>query len=83
MKTEWQKYMDRAIQECDKKTADLLEMIPPQVAAVMLIQIGKRLCDDDEWAIISKQLKPTWGERIRWIFSYLKPNARNADTSGS
>lgn len=79
---EWQKYMDRAIKECDMKTVGLLERIPPSVAAVMLIQIGKSLCKDDDWKTISKAMKPNLGDRIQWILNSLKGRVQNASTNG-
>lgn len=80
---EWQKFMDRAIKECDLKTVGLLERIPPPVAAVMLIQIGKSLCRDDDWKTLSKQMKPTWREKLGWTFNSLQQRVRNANTNGS
>ena len=65
----WQKNMDRAIKECDKNTIEMLALLPPKVSAVMLIEMGKKLCEDDEWKRLSKKMKPTLWERIRelWI----------------
>lgn len=54
--------MDRAIKECDSKTVDMLTLLPPKVSAVMLIEMGKKLCEKDEWEKLSRQLKPKWWE---------------------
>ena len=59
---QWQKYMDRAIKECDHKTVDMLTLLPPRVSAVMLIEMGRKLCEKDEFEKITKQLKPKWWE---------------------
>lgn len=58
----WKKYMDRAFAECDNKTLDMLEKLHPSVSALMLIQMGKDLCQNDEWKKIVKQLKPKFWE---------------------
>lgn len=80
----WKKFMDRAIAECNSTTLELLEKLPPPVASVMLLQMGKELCLNDEWREITKQLKHSLRERFtQWLMSCLKRLARNVNTSGS
>ena len=61
----WKTYMDRAIKECSLNTIEMLTLLPPKVSAVMLIEIGKKLCEDDEWKELSKKLKPTLMEKLQ------------------
>jgi hypothetical protein len=68
----WQKNMDRAIKECDKNTIDMLALLPPRVSAVMLIEMGKRLCEDDEWKKLTKKMKPTLREKLHEAIEKIK-----------
>ena len=61
----WQKNMERAIKECDKKTIDMLTLLPPKVSAVMLIEMGKKLCEADEWTQLTKKMKLTLWEKLK------------------
>ena len=67
----WQKNMDRAIKECDKNTIEMLALLPPKVSAVMLIEMGKKLCEDDEWRKLSQKMKPTLKEKLQNGISHL------------
>ena len=67
----WQKNMDRAIKECDKNTIEMLALLPPKVSAVMLIEMGKKLCEDDEWKKLSQKMKPTLKEKLQNGISHL------------
>ena len=65
----WKTHMDRAIKECDSKTIDMLTLLPPKVSAVMLIEMGKKLCEADEWNKLTKKMKPTLWEKLNEKFS--------------
>ena len=68
----WQKNMDRAIKECDKNTIEMLALLPPKVSAVMLIEMGKKLCEEDEWKKLSQKLKPTLREKLHEAVEKIK-----------
>jgi hypothetical protein len=77
----WQKNMDRAIKECDKNTIDMLALLPAKVSAVMLIEMGKKLCEEDEWKKTSKKLKLTLWERMNERLSAVCSKMSKVQTS--
>ena len=77
----WQKNMDRAIKECDRNTIDMLALLPPRVSAVMLIEMGKKLYEADEWKKTSKKLKLTLWERLNERLSTVRSKMPKMQTS--
>lgn len=61
----WQKYMDRAFYSLDEKGVNMLEKMSPKIAVLMLLELGKTLCEEDEWKRLTRQLKPRWWEFVK------------------
>lgn len=66
------KYIDVALDELDGKTFDLFKRMNPKLATIVLIELGKKLCEEDEFYSIIDPLKLKWYQFSRRFKAWLQ-----------